>query len=122
MGCFGGSAVLESGSLPSVDSRFRLVEELIEAGESGRDNAAAPLTWGATTVGDAMVGGGCGIALSSSGPRKGGMWDVDRFAWWFGLAGSVARFASSAKGRTLLRGTAALATPTKTLVVGGPAR
>jgi hypothetical protein len=27
-----------------------------EAGESGRDSAATPLTWGATTAGDAMAG------------------------------------------------------------------
>jgi hypothetical protein len=36
------------------------VEELIEAGESGRDKAATPLTWVAASAGESMVGGRCG--------------------------------------------------------------
>lgn len=55
-----GAGPLRFGSSSSLGSRFRLVEELIEAGESGRDNAATPLAWGATTAGEAMFGGGGG--------------------------------------------------------------
>lgn len=52
---FGGTGRSSLGSLSSVDSRFRLVEELTEAGESGRDRAATPLAWGARTAGEAMA-------------------------------------------------------------------
>ena len=61
---FGASRAAAKPSLPSssLASRFRFDEELIDAGEAGRDNedaAATPLTWvgGAATAGEAMVGG-----------------------------------------------------------------
>ncbi len=56
------------GSMSSLGSRFRLVEELTEAGESGRDSGAAPLVWGAMTASEAMVGGRGG---GKGGDRKG---------------------------------------------------
>jgi hypothetical protein len=46
-----------------------LVEELIEAGESGRDNAASPLTWVAT-AGEAMAGGEFGMADRDQDPGR----------------------------------------------------
>jgi hypothetical protein len=88
-GGLGGSRRSRSGSPSSLASRFRLVEELIEAGESGRDNAATPLTWGARTAGEAMFGGVCNRAVEVETPG-GGRWEVG----WIGAAGSVARFAS----------------------------
>lgn len=53
------------------------MEELIdEAGESGRDNGATPLTWAATTAGEAMVGGEMRNGPSRCRPREGGRWEV----------------------------------------------
>ena len=56
-----------SGSPSSLASRFLLVDELMEAGESGRDNEATPLTCAVARPGEAMPGGG-GPAMRA--PRR----------------------------------------------------
>lgn len=108
-GGLGGPARLGSAASSSLDSRFRFVEELIEeAGESGRDNGATPLTWGAMTAGEAMVDGrvaecpwkaSCGMAaVEDFRPleARGGMARFFFLEWslWFGRVSS--RFASAA--------------------------
>lgn len=113
-----GSSALGPGLPSSAGSRFRLVEELIEAGESGRDNGATPLSWGGATAGEAMAGGaGKGgdmrWAVEVRAPKGGMGWP----SWILAGLRLVARFAFAGE-RTLLRGTA---TP-KSFIVGGPAR
>jgi len=63
----GASPPVISVSPSSLTSRFRLVEELIDIGEPGRDKSAGwgtdalPLRWGCVataTAGEAIFGGG----------------------------------------------------------------
>ena len=56
MGAASVEAALTSSALSWLESRFRLVDELIDKGESGRDGAAAPFaSEAAATVADAMT-------------------------------------------------------------------
>ena len=67
---------MRSCSPSSLASRFRFIDELIEAGEPGRDNVATPtpLTWGEATAGEAIVVGGVQMGCDCDGSsRAGGM-------------------------------------------------
>jgi hypothetical protein len=77
----GVSRPLSSGSGPpsSLASRFLLVDELMEAGESGRDNAATPLTCTVARPGEAMSGGG----VCDAAPRRA----ADVWKWWWSPEG-----------------------------------
>jgi len=69
-----------SGSPSSLASRFLLVDELMEAGESGRDNVATPLTCTVARPGEAMVGSKCDAVPLAGVESFGNGWRVMR--WW----------------------------------------
>jgi len=89
-----------SRSPSSVASRFRLVDELTEAGEPERDAAATPLTGAAATSGEAMPG-----EEWDSQPEFCGFW---LHGGWRGMAGGdpgLSRRIAFAKGGCSVLGT-----------------
>jgi hypothetical protein len=105
-----------SGSPSSLASRFLLVDELMEAGESGRDNEATPLTCAVARPGEAMPGGG-GPAMRA--PRRAvGFWEPvggvrSGMGWW--CSSSRVCRADSRSRREVARG---LVPAPKNFVVG----